>query len=228
MISKSSHHGFTLLELVLAMLIASLVMGILSTALGFSLRVWERQLNRKPSDMPALIDLLKWQLASMNPVPVRAEGESRIVFQGQEHALTFATDHSVRALSHGVPVVARYLFRPSEKRLYYAEIPFDPYHPEPIEQFMKLEPGKARKQPWPAFHATEVDALTFAFGGEGEALENQWNDERQAPLVIRVRWSDAEWEGGRTAVIVPNSFFPRSVEQESAQQQLGIGRKRRR
>ncbi len=227
MMTRRSHGGFTLLELVLAMLIASLVMGILSTALGFSLRVWERQLNRKPSDMPALIDLLKWQLAGMNPVPVRAEGQSRLVFQGQEHALTFATDHSVRALSHGVPVVARYLFKPAEKLLYYAEIPFDPYHAEPIEQFMKLEPGKGRKQPWPAFHATEVDELTFAFGGEGAALEAQWNDDRQPPLVVRVRWSDAQSEG-RTVVIVPNSFFPRNPEQESAQQQLGVGRKRRR
>lgn len=222
MTSKHDSLGFTMLELVLALLISSLVMGILSVALGFSLRVWERQFDRKTSDMPALIDLLKWQLASMNPVPVRAEMESRIVFQGKEHALTFATDVSVRALSHGVPVVARYVFKPSERLLYYAEIPFDPYHPEPIEQFMKLEPGK--KKSWPEFQATEALQVAFFFAGAEGALEKQWNDEKDSPAVVGVRWSDREGDK-RTAVIVPNSFFPRDLEQEAGQKLVGGKRK---
>jgi hypothetical protein len=223
MIAKRLEGGFTLLELVLAMLISSLVMGILSVALGFSLRVWERQFNRKTSDMPAMVDLLKWQLASMNPAPVRSDGESRIIFQGQEHALTFATDLSVRALSRGVPVVARYLFKPAEKLLYYAEIPFDPYHPEPIEQFMKLEPAK--KNSWPVFQSTGAAQFAFAFAGESGALEKKWNEEREIPALVGVRWSDGELEG-RTVVIVPNSLFPRDMEQESSQR--GLERKRMR
>lgn len=223
MTSKRSNQGFTLLELVLAMLISSLVMGILSVALGFSLRVWERQFDRRTSDMPAMIDLLKWQLASMNPVPVQSEGETRVVFQGKEHSLTFATDISVRALSHGVPVVARYLFKPSEKLLYYAEIPFDPYHPEPIEQFMKLEPAK--KKTWPVFQATEALQVTFSFeGGEG-GVEKQWNDEKEIPLAVGVRWSDREGEK-RTTVIAPNSFFPRESQPDIVQK--GISGKRKR
>ncbi|MHC1745394.1 MAG: type II secretion system protein J [Syntrophobacteraceae bacterium] len=223
MSSKRDSLGFTLLELVLAMMISSLVMGILSVALGFSLRVWERQFDRKTSDMPAMIDLLKWQLASINPAPVQSEMESRIVFQGKEHALTFATDVSVRALSRGVPVVARYLFKPSEKLLYYAEIPFDPYHPEPIEQFMKLEPGK--KKTWPVFQATEVLQVVFSFGSGEGALEKQWNEEKEIPAVVGVRWSEREAER-KTAVIIPNSFFPRDVEQEAGQ--AGFDRKRKR
>lgn len=219
---KRTDRGFTLLELVLAMLISSLVMGILSMALGFSLRVWERQYNRKTSDMPAMVDLLKWQLASLNPAPVRSDGESRIIFRGQEHALTFATDHSVRALSHGVPVVARYLFKPAEKKLYYAEIPFDPYHPEPIEQFMKLEPGK--KKSWPQFQSTDVTQITFSYGGGEGATEKQWSDEKDIPELVGVVWSDGESDG-RTAVIVPNSFFPRDSEQDSGQK--GFDRKRK-
>jgi hypothetical protein len=119
--------------------------------------------------------------------------------------------------------VARYLFKPSEKLLYYAEIPFDPYHSEPIEQFMKLEPGK--KKSWPAFQSMEAAQFAFAFGGEKGALENQWNDEKQIPAVVGVRWSDGEAEG-KTVMIVPNSFFPRDTEQESSQQ--GFDRKRKR
>jgi prepilin-type N-terminal cleavage/methylation domain-containing protein len=223
MSSRRMDCGFTLLELVLAMLISSLVMGILSMALGFSLRVWERQYNRQRSDMPAMIDLLKWQLVNLNPVPVRSDMESRIIFQGQEHALTFATDHSVRALSHGVPVVARYVFKPSEKQLYYAEIPFDPYHPEPIEQFMKLEPGKQKS--WPQFQSTEVAQISFSYGrGEG-AAEKQWTDEKEIPELVGVMWSNGEIEG-RTTVIVPNSFFPRDSEQDSGQKRLDRKRKR--
>jgi prepilin-type N-terminal cleavage/methylation domain-containing protein len=221
--SRRADCGFTLLELVLAMLISSLVMGILSMSLGFSLRVWERQYNRKTSDMPAMVDLLKWQLASLNPAPVRSDGESRIIFQGQEHSLTFATDHSVRALSHGVPVVARYLFKPAEKQLYYAEIPFDPYHPEPIEQFMKLEPGK--KKSWPLFHSTEATQISFSYGGGEGAVEKQWSDAKEIPELVGVVWSDGESEE-RTAVMVPNSFFPRNSEQDSGQK--GFDRKRKR
>ncbi len=65
--------GFTLVELVIATVIASLVMGIVAVALGFSLRIWERRQNQAPSDMPAVIELLKWQLATFEPQPVRID-----------------------------------------------------------------------------------------------------------------------------------------------------------
>ena len=47
--------GFTLLELVLATLISAIVIGIFSVALSLSLRMWERQQDREPSDVPSLL-----------------------------------------------------------------------------------------------------------------------------------------------------------------------------
>ena len=139
------------MELVLATLISAMVIGIFSVALSLSLRVWERQQNREPSDIPSLLELLKWQLAQFEPILINLEGKQRAIFQGNEQSLAFATHYSVRAISKGVPVIARYVFIPGRDELFYAEMPLDPYHPEPIQQFLQMSPGEPKS--WPRFYA---------------------------------------------------------------------------
>ncbi len=204
--------GFTLVELVIATLISSLVMGIVAVALGFSLRIWERQQSQAPSDMPSVIQLLKWQLATFEPHPVRIEQESVPVFMGDDHSLTFATTHSVKAITRGAPVVARYVFVPGDKALYYAEIPFDPYHSEMLEEFMKAMPGKGRKRG--GFFSTAVAEVAFSYAedGESEGFEEKWGEDRTVPGVVLVSWTP----DGQERVIhamVPNSLFPRRTEE---------------
>lgn len=196
-----SQGGFTLLELVLATVISALVVGMLATVLSFSLRVWEKQQNQKTSDMPALLELLKWQLANFDPTPL-ATGEGhqmQALFVGDEHSLAFATDHSVRALSKGAPVIARYLYSQNEKKLYYAERPLDPYHPDEMKEFLAMKPGDDKA--WPRFFPTDAAEFTLdLIRGENEGAGD-------VPSAIAIRWSPGEGVGSTLQVVVPNFLF---------------------
>jgi|GEM_PF-547053 len=216
--------GFTLVELVIATLISSLVMGIISVALGFSLRIWERQQNQTPSDMPAVIQLLKWQLATFEPLPVRIDQESVPVFKGDARSLTFATAHSVKAITRGAPVVARYVFVPRDKTLYYTEIPFDPYNTEIIEEFMKFMPGKDKKRR--GFFATAVAEMTFSYAdaGETDSFEENWQGDGSIPGVVVVTWTP-DGRARMAAAMVPNALFPKRTE-EGALEGSAFGRRR--
>lgn len=204
--------GFTLLELVLATVISALVIGILSSVLSFSLRVWERQQNRRQSDLPALLDLMKWQLANFDPVPVATgQGqEKRPLFVGDEHSMAFATDRSVKAISKGVPIIARYVYSQSAKKLYYSEIPLDPYHHDDIKAFLELAPGD--KDAWPRFYETDAGGFALAFGGGEDKSDRSeaWDNDAEIPSVVTVKWSSTEGGGAGMEVMVPNFLFPAS------------------
>jgi hypothetical protein len=204
--------GFTLLELVLATLIASLVIGILASALTFSLRVWEREQGRKGSEAPNMIELLKRQLANVDPVNILSAGESRPLFQGEEHSIVFTTDHSVRAISKGAPVVVRYFYSPGERLLYYAEIPLDPYHVDTIETFLNLQPAKESKKD-SIFYSVEMTSFSLTYEqaeGEGAGGANKNNI---YPAAIVVTWSADQDATPHYALVRPNSFFGRFPEQ---------------
>ncbi len=208
--------GFTLLELVLATLISALVLAIFSVSIGFALRVWERQQQQKPSDMPALIDLLKWQMACFDPAPIRFEGETRPLFQGNQHSLAIATDHSVKAISRGAPVVARYVYSEKDKKLYYAEMPFDPYHPDRIVEFLEMKPSDDEKS-WPRFYPTDAEQFSLSYGGEDDnGFEEAWQDEEEPPMLVMVKWSPMSDAPVFVDLIIPNFFFPREEAEEDA------------
>lgn len=198
--------GFTLVELVLATLISSLVIGIFSVALSISLRVWERQQNREISDTPSLLELLKRQLAQFDPILIQLDGKQRPIFQGNEQSLAFATDYSVRAISKGVPVIARYVFIPGRGELFYAELPLDPYHPEPIEEFLKMSPGNTKS--WPRFYLIEVAefALSYATKEKGEFAEAT-EDAAGIPSAVRVDCASRGDSASFSATMFVNSPF---------------------
>jgi hypothetical protein len=198
--------GFTLVELVLATVISAMVIGIFSVALSLSLRVWERQQNREPSDLPSLLELLKWQLAAFEPILIQGEGKQHSIFQGDEQSLSFATDYSVRAISKGVPVIARYVFVPGRGELYYAEMPLDPYHPEAIRRFLQMSPGETKA--WPRFYLVQVGdfALSYA-GAEGTESAPSIGEGGTVPAAVMVRVTSPENSVSFSTVLPVNSPF---------------------
>ena len=207
--------GFTLLELVLAMFISSLVMGILAVSLSFALRVWERQQNQKPFGTPSVIELLKWQLAQFSVVPAKVEGKSRVLLSGDKHSITLATDHSVKAISHGVPVIARYVYSARDKRLFYAEVPLDPHHVEVFEEFRQLNPGKGTKSP--QFFAFDLEDFSLAYVREEKtALDESWAGDAGPPMAVLVSWRTKESPDAYSYMVYPNSIF--AMKQESFEQ----------
>jgi hypothetical protein len=215
--------GFTLLELVLATFISALVIGILSVALSFSLRLWERQQSLRESDAPRVIELLRWQVANFNPVPFEVEGAEQIIFSGSEMTLALATNYSVRAISQGVPVVARYIFDARNKILYYSEIPLNPYDPDVLDEFLKMSPTE-KDRAWPPFFATEVEQFSLLYQAEnGGALTEEWEDPDTTPVAMYVNWKMIESPTPMTTILFPNAFFRELMpfESESALPELG-------
>lgn len=204
--------GFTLLELILATLISSLVMGILSVALTFSLRMWEREQNRQLDDAPAMVELLKLQLASTDNTPMKIGDQTRALFELEDNSFAFVTSHSVKALSKGAPVVARYIFDSGERKLYYSEIPFDPYHPAAIEEFLQIDPH--RTDGWPRFYGIEVKEFSLVVNKQEKDEEFPGDGEGGSaiPEVVVLSWSRMTEDFVHTSVMRTDFFFPQDIE----------------
>lgn len=194
-----------MLELVLATFISTLIIGILAVSLGFCLRVWERQQHQKPFNAPRILELLKMQLAQFNATEVNIDGRNSVLMEGTKHSLTLATDQSVRAISGGVPVIARYFFSPREKKLYYAEIPFDPHHPETFQEMKQLNPGNGKGPP--LFFSSDMEDFALAYsGGDKDTFNDSWEGEAP-PKAVMINWSEIEAPTVSSCLIYPNSLF---------------------
>ena len=217
--------GFTLLELILASAISALVLGILAVCMSFALRAWESQQNRKQVGTPPFVDLMKTQLSELDTTPVStAEGPKRI-FAGASFAISFVTAHSVKAISKGAPVVARYIYAAPEKTLYYCEMPFDPYHIKPIREFLEMQPAKGDKSTI-RFYPIAVEDFALSYGEPGkDSYSPDWEnkEENQWPPTVLVRWKD---EKGRALgqVIVLNNPFPIKLQPDTGGGIPGLNR----
>jgi prepilin-type N-terminal cleavage/methylation domain-containing protein len=212
-----NNSGFTLIELVIAMVISTLVIGILSVCLSFSLRAWESTQNRKTDHTAAFVDLLKQQLSEFSPTPVKFEDGLHPVFKGTSKSVVFATLHSVKAISHGVPVVARYIYDPGSRILYYSEMPLDPYHSKSILDFMQAKDsrGDRDKEKYRSY-PIELAGFTLSFSGkEGKQFEDAWDHPDEAPVEILLSWAGEE-SAISGQVLMLNSPFTIDVDKAAA------------
>ena len=161
----SDRKGFTLIELILATAISALVVGILSVCFSFVLRVWQSVQNQKPDQTFQLADLLNRQLAECDPKPIKFKDSAHPVFTGQPNSIAFVTAHSVKAISQGVPVVARYTYDPNSRVLSYSELLLDPYHTGSIEKFLA---GRFTSKKATEFRSYGVDFPEFVLAYAGK------------------------------------------------------------
>lgn len=198
--------GFTLIELILATAISALVIGILSVCLSFALRAWEDSRDRKPDQSAALVDLLKHQLAEADPTPIKFEEGAHLYFSGQAKSIAFATAHSVKAISRGIPVIARYLSDPKSKVVYYAEIPLNPYDPRTITEFVKMEPSTNPKSAI-RFYTVELADFNLSYGGkEGSQFSEKWEQRDEVPVSVLMKWRTPD-SGDFSQLLSVNSPF---------------------
>ncbi len=180
--------GFTLIELILATAISALVVGILSVCFSFTLRVWQSAQNQKPDQTFQLADLLNSQLAECDPKPIKFTDGVHPLFAGQPNSIVFVTAHSVKAISHGVPVVARYTYDPNSRVLYYSELLLDPYHPGSIEKF--IAGGSSRKQETEVrTYGVDFPEFVLAYAGkDSREFSKAWQAVDALPVEVFLRW----------------------------------------
>lgn len=160
------------------------------------------------NELPMLIELLALQIVSFDSTSIQSElGSAKKMFVGDQHSLTLATDYSVKAISGGIPVVARYVYDPREKVLYYAEMPMDPYHDEPLRDFLAMKPGG--KSNWPQFYPIDVEGFSLLYlGEEDENYAEVWNRENSIPKAVLIQWTSAGESFSR--MVAPELLFSSS------------------
>ncbi|HYA42393.1 MAG TPA: prepilin-type N-terminal cleavage/methylation domain-containing protein [Syntrophobacteraceae bacterium] len=184
-----SRSGFTLLELIIATAISALVIGILSVCFSFTMRLWQVTQNQQPDQTFMLADLLKRQLAECDPTPVKfSDNSMHSLFSAQLNSIVFATSHSVKAISQGLPVVARYSYDPESRMLSYSETLLDPYHPQAIERFIagRSPGGKETEVRSYGIYFPEF-ALLYA-GKQSKEFSQSWESGDELPVEILLRW----------------------------------------
>lgn len=110
--------GFTLLEVVIAVLVGSLVMVLMSGSFGVTIRVWERLGGGEADPLPLLADLVRLQAGSLGDGS-GGQGSMR----GDAHRLEMVTTHTVRSFHPVGPVTASYIYYPDSRTLLYLEWP---------------------------------------------------------------------------------------------------------
>ncbi|MGA2400540.1 MAG: prepilin-type N-terminal cleavage/methylation domain-containing protein [Syntrophobacteraceae bacterium] len=180
--------GFTLLELILATAISALVIGILSVCFSFALRVWQSTQNQKPDHTFQVAELLKRQLAECDPTPIRFTDSVHPVFNGQSNSIAFVTAHSVKAISQGVPVVARYSYDPDSKVLHYSELLLDPYHSKSIAQFL-ADKSSQKKESKIGSYSIDFPEFVLSYAGkESREFSQSWEVGDEVPVEVLLRW----------------------------------------
>ncbi len=196
-IRRDGSAGFTLLEVLLATFIAALVIGIMTVSLSFTLRLWQKNQLKVPQNGNQLLELLKLQLGSIYRFPITIKGKKGPLFSGTPNELVFATAYGVRALSKGAPVIARYQFYARDKKIFYSEMPFDPYHEERTKNFLEARPGEDEER-WPHFYAMGAEDFSFSYwDSERDEFESGWEEKPAPPSLVRIR---VQWKEDDPAV----------------------------
>jgi|GEM_PF-2999465 len=174
----STQRGFTLLELMLALLISTALLALLYQGVSQSLQQWQRSnsIAQHSSQQYRLNQHLRQQLSQA----LRMKGPDRqLVFQGDDQQLQFvaAIDHPARSglyhyqLSHHHTQDNQYQFTLKIRRWHP-----NPTEPAAVERF-QLHTG-----------ASPV-LIEYASQNRDGSLEwhNQWQPQRSLPVLVRLR-----------------------------------------
>lgn len=205
-----ANRGFTLIELMVATAISALVIAIISVCLSFALRMWQSTVNRKPDQTFRMAQLLQRQLAECDPRPINFPNGSRPLFIGKSNSICFITSYSVKAISKGVPVVARYTYDPGSRVLYYAEMVMDPYRPQSLEQFA-LGGNSSGERSQVRSYGVDFPGFALSYAGKNaREFIQSWASTQELPLEILLTWKQTNGDG-HSMVCMVNSPFPIQV-----------------
>jgi general secretion pathway protein J len=174
---KDSRHGFTLLELLIAMsllvLIVSITMGALRLA-SRSVAAGERRMESQER-FRTVTALLDAQIQSQMPLSYGEEGNKRYYFRGDSKSLRLVTNHSIWAGARGYVIVNyRVAAGDGGKETLYAS-----------EQSLGIE---GTREAGLFLNASEVSFEYYRREANEEAgiWVEQWDDETAMPEKVRL------------------------------------------
>jgi len=169
-------HGFTLLELLLALAILGVLVAILLAGLRIGISAWEGGEARAEvhQRLRAIAGHLEDALASAYPYRARVEVlERRILFEGEPHRVRFVTAGAPLTLPAPIAFHAVTLALDEDVGLTLTEKPVPAEAPFAGGARLVLDP--------------EVRALRFSYRAEGGGWQERWDGQEAGGLPTAVR-----------------------------------------
>jgi general secretion pathway protein J len=190
--------GFTLIEILLALSILSIVMVIILGALRIGVRAWEKGEDVLVAQQRArtLLDQLARQLASASVLMSAQREQPLVVFEGSRRALEFTSSLPLINRIQFGPVHVRYVIETDpggEKRLLLFE--------ESIRPADYLSEGQLRHDTDARVLIGQFEDLRFEYlgaGGDGAGPQPGWasswrpRDPAELPRAVRITFRDAQ------------------------------------
>lgn len=179
---ERSRNGFTLLEVIIAITILSLITVIIGSAFRLGIQAWGRG-EKETEDgqrLRALSSLLSQQLKSIYPYRIRIEGkdEDVVAFKGEPDSITFVT--TMTDSSYGGLKWVQYTFR--DGVLLYKEGML------PDKKFEEHIKDKNKEE----IVDSHIDNFRFSYSYflEDDEWTESWDDEEEVPGAVKVNLSD--------------------------------------
>jgi general secretion pathway protein J len=186
--TRRMHSGFTLIELVVALVLLGAMMVLLYSGITFGLRSWDAgdANGRLMADRRIGENFLRRELAETFPMRWKDPMELRFAFEGEEHALRFVSSRPAGVSQGGLALVS-------------LDVEDDPKHPGKTNLVMRralADPDAADftslGQADPTILVEEVQDVEFSyFGSENDFADPRWfprwTYKSRMPDAVRVR-----------------------------------------
>lgn len=209
---RMSANGFTLVEVVMALSLSTLV--VLTLALSFSLvlGLWEKEQKQEADEISRVMNLLHMQSAALYPGEVKVEGKPVHSFRGTDRELTLITTGSVKSLHGGAPVAVRYEFDGLERELRYTERSLTAAQDTLAKMFQS---GSSSLR---ADFTINVHEVSFAYvPAGGDSPVDSWSGETKELQGVVVTYFGAEGEEPVQLMVSPGLMqaLPGSADEKS-------------
>jgi general secretion pathway protein J len=197
--------GFTLLELVIALVLFALMASVMFGSLSMAARSWDggEAKVEEVASMRLAEEFLREQIGAMLPLRIRKAAEVPLLFEGQRDEMRYAAALPPRVQEGGAYVFRLVVARTGEKSQLVLErtIP-DPTATQPPE----FGPDTER-----SVLADGIAELAISyFGRDADAAEavaptwrDKWDDRQQLPLLVKIEVKPAKGATWPALVVEP-------------------------
>lgn len=174
---RRAHSGFTLVEVVLAMVLLGTMMLLLYGGLNFSLRSWNAgdANGRRVADGRIADNFMRREVGELYPMRWQDPNVLRYAFEGTQHELRFVSSRRAGVSAGGLSVVAIQAEQGAEPRTHdlmmrRAQASGD------VNDFTPLEKAQ------PSVLLAGIDSVDFTyFGAANDFSDPEWTDEWKYP-----------------------------------------------
>ena len=179
--------GFTLLEMVIALVLLATMLGLAWSGLGFALRGWDtgEAKGRRTVDLQLAQNFLRRELAEVFPMRWKDPVTLRLAFEGDARHMRFVSTRAAGASTGGLALVGLALepgADPRQRNLVMRRVLSD----DSANDFALVDAAEQ------TVLIADVEAASFAyFGAENDFIDPRWVEEwtykGRIPQLVRLR-----------------------------------------